>query len=462
MSISKASPSLKHSIAAISLYVSSIVAGVSTYFVYLAISNATIRLIHFIAIASGVVALSLVVYFINSAVSEESGKIQIDSKLTKSIAVFLLCLSSFVAGIYTYPVVLLISNSAVIPVLSAVVASISTITALISAQFLLKSTAYRANDEKQECMSNTHNEKPNDNNVSTKIPEGGPTMLGIGVYQAVPASLPKSSNLLPPNSPAPTNPVSTLPNSSAPTNPVSTLPNSSAPTNPVSTLPNSPAPTNPVSTLPNSPAPTNPVSTLPNSPAPTNPVSTLPNSPAPTNPVSTLPNSSAPTNPVSTLLNFHVPPPPPPPLPQNLLGSNYDLPSRNLNTPDFSPAGPAAKLSSSRSFIEEIKAGNLRLRKLKGNKRNRADTLQAAQSPKGVNVNITNKYGSTALHNAAYYGNLRIIKFLLEKDANSNIINGDEKTRNVVAVLRHNKDKPYDQIIKLIAEAEDRYESTKN
>ncbi|WP_265045234.1 MULTISPECIES: hypothetical protein [unclassified Wolbachia] len=420
MSISKASPSLKHSIAAISLYVSSIVAGVSTYFVYLAISNATIRLIHFIAIASGVVALSLVVYFINSAVSEESGKIQIDSKLTKSIAVFLLCLSSFVAGIYTYPVVLLISNSAMIPVLSAVVASISTITALISAQCLLKSTAYRANDEKQECMCNTHNEKPNDNNVSTKIPEGGPTMLGIGVYQTAPASLPKSSNLLPPNSPAPTNPVSTLPNSSAPTNPVSTLPNSSAPTNPVSTLPNSSAPTNPVSTLPNSPAPTNPVSTLPNSSAPTNPVSTLPNSsaptnpvstlpnssaptnpvstlpnssaptnpvstlpnsPAPTNPVSTLPNSSAPTNPVSTLLNFHVPPPPP--LPQNLLGSNYDLPSRNLNTPDFSPAGPAAKLSLSKSFIEEIKANNLQLRKLKGNKRNRADTSQAAQSPIG-------------------------------------------------------------------------------
>ncbi|QXF95209.1 ankyrin repeat domain protein [Wolbachia phage WO] len=82
----------------------------------------------------------------------------------------------------------------------------------------------------------------------------------------------------------------------------------------------------------------------------------------------------------------------------------------------------------------------------------------------GVNVNITNKYGSTALHNAAYYGDLRIIKFLLEKGANPNIINDDRKKPRNVAVLRsrHNKDKPYDQIIKLLAEAEDRYESTKS
>nr|WP_245801441.1 ankyrin repeat domain-containing protein [Wolbachia endosymbiont of Culex molestus] len=46
----------------------------------------------------------------------------------------------------------------------------------------------------------------------------------------------------------------------------------------------------------------------------------------------------------------------------------------------------------------------------------------------GVNVNIINKYVSTALHNVAYYSDLRIIKFLLEKGANPNIINDDGKT----------------------------------
>lgn len=81
----------------------------------------------------------------------------------------------------------------------------------------------------------------------------------------------------------------------------------------------------------------------------------------------------------------------------------------------------------------------------------------------GINVNIINGYGSTALHNAAYRGDLEIIRFLLEKGANPTIRNKDGKNPRDVAVLRsrHNKDKPYREIIKLLAKAEDQYKSEK-
>ncbi|WP_395460254.1 ankyrin repeat domain-containing protein [Wolbachia endosymbiont (group B) of Myelois circumvoluta] len=83
---------------------------------------------------------------------------------------------------------------------------------------------------------------------------------------------------------------------------------------------------------------------------------------------------------------------------------------------------------------------------------------------KEANIHVTSKYGSTALHNATHAGNLEVIEFLLKKGANPNIIDNNGKTPREIAVLRsrHNKDKPYDQIIKLLAEAEDRYESTKS
>ncbi len=81
----------------------------------------------------------------------------------------------------------------------------------------------------------------------------------------------------------------------------------------------------------------------------------------------------------------------------------------------------------------------------------------------GINVNIINGYGSIALHNAAYRGDLEIIRFLLEKGANPTIRNKDGKNPRDVAVLRsrHNKDKPYREIIKLLAEAEDQNKSEK-
>lgn len=79
---------------------------------------------------------------------------------------------------------------------------------------------------------------------------------------------------------------------------------------------------------------------------------------------------------------------------------------------------------------------------------------------KGINVNIINGYGSTALHNAAYRGDLEIIRFLLKKGANPTIRNKDGKNPRDVAVLRsrHNKEKPYDETIHLLYNAEGQHE----
>ncbi len=83
----------------------------------------------------------------------------------------------------------------------------------------------------------------------------------------------------------------------------------------------------------------------------------------------------------------------------------------------------------------------------------------------GVDINDTGRYkGWTVLHSAAYGGNLEIVKFLLERGANPNIRDTDGKNPRDVAVIesRQNKGKPYREIIKLLAEAEDQYESTKS
>lgn len=78
-----------------------------------------------------------------------------------------------------------------------------------------------------------------------------------------------------------------------------------------------------------------------------------------------------------------------------------------------------------------------------------------------ANMYVTSKYGSTALHNAAHAGNLEVIQFLLERGANPNITDNNGKTPRGVAVLRlrHNKDKPYNEIIHLLYNAEKQHES---
>ncbi|WP_386086899.1 ankyrin repeat domain-containing protein [Wolbachia endosymbiont (group A) of Norellia spinipes] len=83
-----------------------------------------------------------------------------------------------------------------------------------------------------------------------------------------------------------------------------------------------------------------------------------------------------------------------------------------------------------------------------------------------VNINALdrNAFKRIALHHAAGEGHLEVIKFLLDKGADPTIRDTDGKNPRDVAVLRsrHNKDKPYREIIKLLAEAEDQYESTKS
>ncbi|GHM58120.1 MAG: hypothetical protein sL5_04040 [Candidatus Mesenet longicola] len=81
-----------------------------------------------------------------------------------------------------------------------------------------------------------------------------------------------------------------------------------------------------------------------------------------------------------------------------------------------------------------------------------------------VNVNVIDDstYQRTALHHATYEGHLEIVRFLLEKGANPNIKDDDGKTPRTVAVLRsrHNKDKPYDEIISLLYNAEKQMQSS--
>ncbi|WP_353272118.1 ankyrin repeat domain-containing protein [Wolbachia endosymbiont (group B) of Apomyelois bistriatella] len=80
----------------------------------------------------------------------------------------------------------------------------------------------------------------------------------------------------------------------------------------------------------------------------------------------------------------------------------------------------------------------------------------------GVDINDTGRYkGWTVLHSAAYGGNLEIVKFLLERGANPNTRDTDGKNPRDVAVIesRHNKDKPYREIIKLLANAEEQHKS---
>lgn len=81
----------------------------------------------------------------------------------------------------------------------------------------------------------------------------------------------------------------------------------------------------------------------------------------------------------------------------------------------------------------------------------------------GVDVNAANKFTWTALHSAADQGYLEIVEFLLKKGANPNIkdSNGKSPRRIAVMELRYdkNKSKPYIEIIKLLAEAEDKLQA---
>ncbi|KAG8290526.1 hypothetical protein J6590_079660 [Homalodisca vitripennis] len=78
---------------------------------------------------------------------------------------------------------------------------------------------------------------------------------------------------------------------------------------------------------------------------------------------------------------------------------------------------------------------------------------------KGVDVNAANKFKRTALHYAADNGHLEIVKFLLDKGSNPTATDRDGRRPRDMAVveLRYdkNKGKPYREIIKLLAKAED-------
>ncbi|MDN5248399.1 MAG: ankyrin repeat domain-containing protein [Wolbachia endosymbiont of Tyrophagus putrescentiae] len=93
------------------------------------------------------------------------------------------------------------------------------------------------------------------------------------------------------------------------------------------------------------------------------------------------------------------------------------------------------------------------------------DTIRFLILEEKVNIDAPDKYAfkRTALHNATYEGKLEIIRFLLEKGANPNVRDTNGHSPRKVAVLRsrHNKDKPYREIIKLLANAEEQYKSGK-
>ncbi|WP_339047996.1 ankyrin repeat domain-containing protein [Candidatus Mesenet endosymbiont of Phosphuga atrata] len=80
---------------------------------------------------------------------------------------------------------------------------------------------------------------------------------------------------------------------------------------------------------------------------------------------------------------------------------------------------------------------------------------------KGANINTTGRYGGTALHYAAGESHLEVVRFLLQNGANPNIRANDGRNPRDVAVARsrHNKDKPYDEIISLLYNAEKQVQS---
>ncbi|MBD0392129.1 ankyrin repeat domain-containing protein [Wolbachia endosymbiont of Pentalonia nigronervosa] len=91
------------------------------------------------------------------------------------------------------------------------------------------------------------------------------------------------------------------------------------------------------------------------------------------------------------------------------------------------------------------------------------DTIKFLIIERKVNIDAIDKYAfkRTALHHAAAYGHLEIIKFLLSRGANPTIRGNDGQNPRDVAVLRsrHDKDKPYNEIIHLLYNAEKQHKS---
>ncbi len=67
---------------------------------------------------------------------------------------------------------------------------------------------------------------------------------------------------------------------------------------------------------------------------------------------------------------------------------------------------------------------------------------------KGADVNVVNKYGETALHEASFWGRSDVVKMLIEAGADVNLVNRDGETALYLASRWG-----HSEIVKILKEA---------